>query len=332
MTNNRGVAPDGPIGGRLAGVVILLLAVLAAPSDAGWFRGNTHTHTLRSDGDSSPEDVARWYAEHGYHFIVITDHDRLTRIADAPLLLIPGEEITDRVPGKPVHVNAIGIAKPIAPQGGRSVVDVLQRNVDAVNAAGGIAAINHPNFGWAFGAKELLQIRGATLLEIASGHPFVNGHGRPTVEQMWDDLLTAGVRIWAIAADDSHHLKTLWQDGSALPGKAWIVVRAPSLDAASILRAMRLGDFYASTGVELAGYRAEGGSVTVEVMPKHGARYRTLFIGPGGRVLAESTELKSTFKLPAATPWVRAKVVDSNGHAAWLQPHYRSAGASAKKK
>ena len=31
-----------------------------------WYKGNTHTHTVESDGDSPPEYVARWYKEHGY--------------------------------------------------------------------------------------------------------------------------------------------------------------------------------------------------------------------------------------------------------------------------
>ena len=25
-----------------------------------WYKGNTHTHTLNSDGDSTPDEVARW--------------------------------------------------------------------------------------------------------------------------------------------------------------------------------------------------------------------------------------------------------------------------------
>src|SRR5262249_35562070 len=30
-----------------------------------WYKGNTHTHTLNSDGDSTPDDVVKWYREHG---------------------------------------------------------------------------------------------------------------------------------------------------------------------------------------------------------------------------------------------------------------------------
>lgn len=29
-----------------------------------WFKRNTHTHTIESDGDSTPEVVATWYRHH----------------------------------------------------------------------------------------------------------------------------------------------------------------------------------------------------------------------------------------------------------------------------
>ena len=33
-----------------------------------WFKGNIHTHTTNSDGDSSPEHVSEWYKNHDYDF------------------------------------------------------------------------------------------------------------------------------------------------------------------------------------------------------------------------------------------------------------------------
>jgi hypothetical protein len=52
-----------------ARALLLLVLLVASPaSDAAWFRGNTHAHTLSSDGNASP-DVVRWYREHGYPFI-----------------------------------------------------------------------------------------------------------------------------------------------------------------------------------------------------------------------------------------------------------------------
>ena len=47
-----------------------------APAET-WWRGNTHTHTLWSDGDDFPEAVAEWYKRNGYHFLAITDHNTL---------------------------------------------------------------------------------------------------------------------------------------------------------------------------------------------------------------------------------------------------------------
>src|ERR1051325_7432288 len=107
-----------------------------------WYKGNTHTHTLNSDGDSSPDDVTKWYRSHGYQFLVLTDHNVLTSVdalnalhgLDEKFLVIRGEEITDRFGDKPIHVNGLAPARLVAPQGGTSVVDVVQRDVNAIRA------------------------------------------------------------------------------------------------------------------------------------------------------------------------------------------------------
>lgn len=305
-------------------IVVFLVAFVCFPSQASWLKGNLHTHTLESDGDSPPAEVVRWYAEHGYDFLVLTDHDEVTRVDDAHgMVLIPGEEVTDRLPGKPLHVNAIGIESAIAPQKGTTPVEVLQRNIDAVRKAGGLALINHPNFGWAFGADELLQLERANFLEIASGHPFVNAEGPPSVESMWDRMLSAGKKIYGVAVDDSHHLKRAGDADVVPPGKAWVVVRAKTRDAKAILAALAAGDFYASNGVELEELTVDKKSVTVKVREKNLARYRVQFIGHGGRVLQESAGLAATYTFRGRERYVRAKVLDSNGKCAWTQPVFQ---------
>lgn len=40
-----------------------------------WWKGNTHTHTWWSDGDSPPEIASAWYREHDYDFLVLSDHN-----------------------------------------------------------------------------------------------------------------------------------------------------------------------------------------------------------------------------------------------------------------
>ena len=307
-------------------IVAFLLSLVCLPLHAAWLKGNLHTHTLESDGDSTPAEVVRWYAEHGYDFLAITDHDKVTRVEDSHgLVLILGEEVTDRLPKKPLHVNAIGIDEAVKPQRGATPVEVLQRNIDAVRKAGALALINHPNFGWAFGADELLQLERANFLEIASGHPFVNAEGPPSVESMWDRMLTAGKRIYGVAVDDMHHLKRVWDADVVVPGQAWVVVRAEKRDAKSILAALARGDFYASNGVELEELTIAEKSIAVKVREKNLARYRIQFIGSGGHVLQESAGLTATYAIRGDEGYVRAKVIDSNGRMAWCQPVWTAA-------
>jgi hypothetical protein len=62
-------------------ILVLLIATTVAGCAAPdrWWRGNTHTHTLWSDGDGAPEVAAAWYHDHGYHFLVLSDHDVLSK-------------------------------------------------------------------------------------------------------------------------------------------------------------------------------------------------------------------------------------------------------------
>ena len=44
-----------------------------------WYKGNLHTHSLWSDGNDFPEMISKWYADRGYHFLALTDHNILSR-------------------------------------------------------------------------------------------------------------------------------------------------------------------------------------------------------------------------------------------------------------
>ncbi|MAE65673.1 MAG: hypothetical protein CMJ18_15500 [Phycisphaeraceae bacterium] len=67
-------------------ILVVLAAFLgsdAAPAPAPpaprWFKGNTHTHTLWSDGNDFPEMVVDWYRKQGYQFLVLSDHNVVLR-------------------------------------------------------------------------------------------------------------------------------------------------------------------------------------------------------------------------------------------------------------
>lgn len=296
-----------------------------------WYKGNTHTHTLNSDGDSTPDDVVRWYREHGYNFLVLTDHNFLTSVdglnalhgADERFLVIKGEEITDRFEKKPLHINGLELTTAVQPQGGASVVDVVQRNVDAIRKANGIPSINHPNYGWAISGDELGQVRNTRLFEVFNGHPLTNGLGGggvPGLEAVWDMLLSRGTLLYGIAVDDAHGFKEPGNPNVAGPGRGWVVVHAPQLQGRAIVEALERGAFYASTGVELSALEASDRAVTLTIKPRSDEKYRIQFIGKNGTLLREATELSATYQIRGDEGYVRARVLESNGRMAWCQP------------
>lgn len=333
---------------------LLVVALLATVSPAGaqhWYRGNTHAHTLNSDGDSPPGDVVRWYREHGYQFTFITDHEFITDVeplnglygAAGRFLVLSGQEVSQRVddPAHPdgvrqAHVNALGVTRVIWPVGeryvarGMTIADTYARNGAAIAAAGGIMQVNHPNFRWSVPMEQLFRLPDSTLFEIWNGHPMIYnqggtdslGHVMPSSEALWDTLLTRGRLLWGIGDDDSHSFRPEHADDpdEARPGRAWIMVRADTLAPEAILRAIRRGDFYASTGVTLSAYQADPASIRLVITQSLDRRYRTDFIGAGGRVLATIHGTRAEYRLRGDEGYVRARVTDSSGRMAWTQP------------
>ncbi len=305
-----------------------------------WFKGNLHTHTLNSDGDSTPDDVVRWYREHGYNFVTITDHNYLTNVdglnalhgADDKFIVIKGEEVTDRFGEKPIHVNGLDPASFIKPPGGSSVVNMVQNMVDAIRTARGVPSVNHPNFGWAISAEELGQVQRTRLFEVFNGHPTVNnlgGGGVPGLEETWDRILSSGKLLYGIAVDDAHTFKRPEDKTAPRPGTGWVYVRVPRLEPRAIVEALERGDFYSSTGVELQAISVSPSSLSIAVREERSSKYRIQFIGRQGRVLSETTSSPASYAFKGDEGYVRAKVIESNGKLAWIQPV--PAGASAPK-
>lgn len=307
-------------------------------SDAGprWWKGNTHTHTLNSDGDSAPGEVAHWYRDHGYDFLVLSDHNYYTEIdllqkefdrevthrKKSPFLLIPGEEVTDSCVKVPIHLNAVGSSKLVGPQGGKSKREVIQKNVDAIRAAGGVPHVNHPNFQWALTADDLATIRNLRHFEIFNGHPGVHnfgGGGVPGLEDLWDVLLTRGVRLFGVAVDDAHHFQE-WGPRKSNPGKGWIMVRAPQLERDTMRSAFEKGDYYSSTGVVLDNVESSGRTLKIEIQKEGDTKFNVFYVGAGGRLLARETTMVSSYTLKRGDGYVRARIVSSRGEYAWTQP------------
>ncbi len=303
-----------------------------------WAKGNLHTHTTRSDGDSPPEHVADWYQAHGYDFLCLSDHDHLT-VLEAPAsaqsrwpLLIRGQEVTSRANN--IHLNGYGLGREVQAADGLSVVETIQTNVNRIREAGGLPAINHPNYKWAVSANDLLRVEGLAFMEVFNGHTGANnagGGGRPGHAAIWDRLLSAGKRVWGIAVDDAHHFQEEFAFERANPGRGWVQVNTPKLTEEAVLAAMAAGDFYATTGVTLGELRSSREEVVLEIDPEPDALYTTTFTGHGGNELHVADGLSPRYRPSRLDTFVRASVRSSRGTFAWTQPVFMDQGTSAGK-
>ncbi|MEE9129105.1 MAG: hypothetical protein V3T84_03740 [Phycisphaerales bacterium] len=267
-------------------------------------------------------------------------------------IMIQGEEITDQFGQVPIHVNAINLQELIEPQGGDSMRDTIQRNLDAVIEQSRrldrpmLAHINHPNYGHALTPEDVAAIKGERFFEVYNGHRGVITNGdenTPSTDMLWDIALTLRLTeydlglLYGLATDDSHHHHG--HGRTSQPGRGWVWVKADKLTPNTIVAALRAGDFYASTGVTLKDYGSNDRTLWLEIKPQEGVTYTTEFIGTRwrdgavsavGEVLATSTGLRPRYEMTGDELYVRARVTSSRTHPnpfaegdmemAWVQP------------
>jgi len=207
-------------------------------------------------------------------------------------LVIKSEEVTSSFKNKPVHINVTNIKKKIDPIRGSSVLDVMQRTLDAVHEQRKrlnipmFAHINHPNFGYGISTEDLKQLNGERFFEVYNGHPAVNNEGDDThvdTETMWDLINIHYYKegkplLFGVATDDSHRYHTFSSKDSNT-GRGWVMVNAKKLDTDYLISAMEKGDFYASTGVYLKNLNTDQKQVSLAVDPEPGVHYEINFLG-----------------------------------------------------
>jgi len=199
--------------------------------------GNLHMHTPYSDGEAYHAEIAAAAARAGLDFIVVTDHNVLVRgvegyYADdhAPILVLTGEEVHDQARLPQVnHCLVYDAHREVA----QCAADP-QTLIDAVNVAGGMTFLAHPNdhaIAWVHESaipwvdwnvrnytgielwnymsafKDHLQTPLASLTHVYSPNSAVIGPGADTLH-LWDRLLVAahaeGQRVPAVGNSDAH--------------------------------------------------------------------------------------------------------------------------------
>lgn len=311
----------------------------AAPTDEVWLKGTTHVHARPSGDSSEPVDgVVRWYEDHGYEFIALTDHNRVTQVAPpSRLIVLPGIELTHNrndcePPGDEsrrcrIHVNAIGVTA--RPEGkvewtdysSKLRLELYARAFAAVHQLGArLIQINHPQYYWGMTPDVMIAIgKSAQLVEVANVQFTKWNAGdasHPSTEALWDAALGAGLTLWGVASDDAHDYNA---DGSGKypAGGGWVMVKARR-DPDAILDALAAGRFYASTGVALSRAERSGDELVVEVAPGARGQHAIAFVENGK--LVATTHGQTARRVLPRTGYVRAVVTRDDGKQAWVQP------------
>lgn len=284
-------------------------------------------------------------------------------------IMIPGEEISDRSEGVPVHMNAANLLEVIEPVGGETVREAMTNNLRAVQEQARKAGreimlhLNHPNFGYAVTAEDIAAVVQERFFEVYNGHPDVGQLGdanHPPIERMWDIANTIRIAvlnaepIFGVATDDSHNYHG--KPNGSTTGRGWVMVRSSYLTPEHLIRAMKCGDFYASSGVPLkkVSFDAEAKTLSIEIDPHANESYQTHFIGTRksydsaseprsegrvtrkyskdiGAVLATVSGTSAKYQFTGDELYVRAMVISSAIHhdpsfegqkkQAWTQPY-----------
>jgi hypothetical protein len=248
----------------------------------GTIPGVLHIHTNRSDGLSTPDDIAAAAARVGLKFLVFTDHGDATRAPDPPayrsgVLCLDGVEIST----SGGHYVAIGMDASPYPLAGESR-DV----VEDVHRLGGFGIAAHPDspkpeLRWTdwdapIDGLELINLDTSWRVHMAEGgtkfallralftYPVRSSEtiGRllthsPELDQQWNRVLSRGHVVGLAGADA--HAKLVLLDDTAGNSRYWqpslgvssVHVRPSSpltedatVDAAAIWKAIRGGQLH----------------------------------------------------------------------------------------
>lgn len=293
-------------------------------------KGNLHTHTTRSDGKLTPEEVIRLYREKGYDFLAITDHQIYNFKDFAPeegLTILPGVEFDNgwhkcEYGGfRCFHTVCIGSSREEGngfeqderlPSADAPTQEEYQPYLDEIHGKKNLTIHCHPEWSGT-SARYFEKLKGNFAMEIwNSGGAYENDVDRDAA--YWDELLGQRIRIWGVAADDVHTLQHY--------GNGWVMVNAEN-NMNDILSALEAGAFYSSCGPEIYNFYVEDNKAVIECSQV--AKIRVHCNGFPAKIVrsAEGNLTHAEIELKhwaGSYPYVRMTVIDKAGKYAWTNP------------
>lgn len=235
------------------------------------FRGDTHMHTLGSDGYKSVRGTALEARDRGLDYIFITDHNNFAHnFLDAGvegITVLPGTEWT-HYKG---HCGMLGVRRPY-----RSAfcVNTREEAADKLREAkenSALIVLNHPfcpYCGWKWGFEGFPY----DLIEVWNG----GAVGKATLDCLdwWHGQLLAGKKIPVCGGSDYHR-----PDFGCHIGDPCTCLYAMSREPADLLDALRRGNGFVTYTAKGPGVFAEaGGAILGETAPA-GAPVHTEWFG-----------------------------------------------------
>lgn len=287
-----------------------------------FYKGNLHTHSTLSDGLLSPEAVCRLYRELGYDFLAITDHfmDSFNFvIADTRPYCAPdfttliGAELHAWATstGELWHILAVGLPLDFAPNlpnesGPELAVRALK--------SGALVAVAHPAW-YNLTEADVLALGPLHAIETINGIS-ADHNDRIDSWYMLDVMMARGYRYNALATDDAH-FKPTQND----VGRGWVWVKSEQLTSDALLHALKMGEYYCSTGPKIFDIRfKKGGIIKIHCSPAS-----SVFVTGKGYLSAYKhgnglREVELNIKHFKDCPYCRVTVRDAYGGRAWSNP------------
>ena len=307
----------------------MMLRPSAFVTTGRFWRGNLHTHSTRSDGVLSPEEVCRRYRAEGYDFLALTDHfvgsydypivDTVPFRTDA-FTTILGAELHSGAQenGELWHILAVGLPADFARSHTPEWMPVAGQESGAALAAravaaGAFVAVAHPQWS-GLTVADAASITAAHAVEIYN-HGCFAGCDRADGFAIADQMLASGRKLNVIATDDAH-----FNEPDHFGG--WVMVKAVENTPDALLAALKAGDFYSTQGPELRDVRVFADRVEVDcsavvsiIVQGHGCRARAVH----GHSMTTGTVSLERF---VGSPYLRVTVIDAAGKRAWSNPVY----------
>ena len=276
-----------------------------------WYKAALHVHTTDSDGNSSPQDTVKLYADMGFDLVCLTDHDGTEHLPESQsgMLVVPGAELG--LSGRcDYHLVILGLERPrrYRPD---DVGSLLQLGHDRHVAI----VLAHPSWSH-LTLPDIMAIDGLSAVEV-----YNSGCDREVArgfsDSHWDEILDTGRCLWGIAVDDGH---------VAIDdiGRGWAMLKLRERTRESLVESLRNGWFYSSTGIAIRKLTVEQRRISVLCDPVA----RIDFVAgpkPGqGKVVCSRSGIsliEAAFEVRADfTGWVRVQCVGADGRRAWTNP------------